>query len=398
MKKLILMLSFAVSAAAQVPVTPIIQPHMTFVNAAGTTCAGCSLYSYAAGSTTPQATYTDSAGTSQNTNPVIMGADGGPLTPSGSSGAIWLGANAYKLVLIDAANNTVFTVDNVRGGGLFPCGPAGAIQIANSAVTGLSCDSSITINTTSHAINVGTLPAGHVTIGALGTPTSWIFDTTTPATALTSLGGGVTNAGTLNQLAFYAAAGTTISGTSVIPTGITGTTQSPSDNTAKLATTAYVALPGAIAPASLVVGSGGTAMTGNQGNGVLVQHSTGTITAGDLAKFDMNGNTVDAMIGIGGSVSQPSRLFNVVYQNTNPVPMLITITGNQNSSGCTDTGYVGSVSASVPPSLAINYGDASSTPSGSFSSNQITLVVPASWYYGATTDFCFLVSWTEAIL
>jgi len=34
-----------------------------------------------------------------------------------------------------------------------PCGPANAIQAANSAVNGLTCDSQITINTTTHTIS-----------------------------------------------------------------------------------------------------------------------------------------------------------------------------------------------------------------------------------------------------
>jgi hypothetical protein len=37
----------------------------------------------------------------------------------------------------------------------------------------------------------------------------------------------------------------------------------------------------------------GTSMTGNQGNGALVQHSTGSVTSGHMAVFDANGNTVD---------------------------------------------------------------------------------------------------------
>ena len=36
------------------------------------------LYTYLAGSSTPLATYTDSAGTIANTNPIIMGTDGRP--------------------------------------------------------------------------------------------------------------------------------------------------------------------------------------------------------------------------------------------------------------------------------------------------------------------------------
>ena len=267
-----------------VPVGPIVQPHVTFVNASGGACAGCSLYTYAAGTTTPQATYTDSTGTSVNTNPIILDAAGGAQ--------IWLGITSYKLVLVDPSTATIWSVDNVPGGGgVFPCGTPYAIQIANSAVNGLTCDTSITINTTTHAINVGTLPSAHVSIGALGTPTSWVFDTTTPATALASLGGGTVTAGTLDQLAFYDAAGTTISGTSSIPPGITAITQSPGDNSTNPATTAYVALPGPINPTTLKVGSG-VAMTGNQGNGLLVQHSTGSTTTGAPAVFDANGNII----------------------------------------------------------------------------------------------------------
>lgn len=164
---------------AQVPVTPISQPRVTFVNAAGGPCAGCTLQSFAAGTTTPQATYVDSTGTSQNTNPIVLDAAGGAF--------VWLGANSYKLILKDTSGATIWSVDNVSAGQLLPCSSANAIQSANTAVNGLTCDPTITINTTNHTVNVGTLPAGHVSIGALGTPTSWAFDTTTPASAVASL-------------------------------------------------------------------------------------------------------------------------------------------------------------------------------------------------------------------
>ena len=275
----------SVALRAQVPVAPAVVPHITFVDGAGQPCSGCKLYSYAAGTTTPLATYVDASGVSTNTNPITLDAAGGAN--------IWMGTNSYKFVLKDALGNTIWTVDQVNAGNLFPCGPAGTIQISNSAVNGLSCDSSITINTTNHTISIGTLPANFVTIGALGTPTSWTFDTTSPATALASLGGTSTTAGTLGQLAYYAAAGTTLSGTSSIPAGITAITQAPSDNSTNPATTAYVATPGIINPTSVQIGAG-VAMTDNQGNGIKVQHSTGTTTAGDIATFDANGNIIDS--------------------------------------------------------------------------------------------------------
>lgn len=297
MKKIILALLCSLPCAAQVPVAPITQPHVTFVNASGAPCAGCTLGTFVAGTTTPLATYIDSGGVSMNQNPIVLDAAGGAN--------IWLGNNAYKFILKTPSGTTIWTVDQVKGGGGLGgiCGPAGTIQTANSAVNGLTCDPSITINTTQHTLNVGTLPAHYVTIGALSTPTSWTFDTTTPATALASLGGGSTAAGGANQLAFYPAAGTAIAGTSSIPSGIVATTQSPGDNSTKLATTAYVNLPGPIAPSSLAIAAG-TAVTGNQGTGLLLQHSTGSTTANNCAKFDATGNTVDAGISCAAVVSR----------------------------------------------------------------------------------------------
>lgn len=172
---------------AQVPVSPIVQPRVTFVDASGNPCATCTLSTFTAGTTTPMATYTDATGAVQNTNPIVLDASGGA--------SIWLSNGAYKLVLKNTLGTTIWTVDQVKGGGGLGgiCGTAGAIQSATSGGGGLTCDPTITINPANHTINVGSLPTNHVTIGAQGMPTSWNFDTTSPATALASLGGNVVN-------------------------------------------------------------------------------------------------------------------------------------------------------------------------------------------------------------
>jgi len=54
-------------------------------------------------------------------------------------------------------------------------------------------------------------------------------------------GSGTVNSGALNQLAYYAAAGTAVSGTSALPDGITATTQPSTDASTKVATDAFVA-------------------------------------------------------------------------------------------------------------------------------------------------------------
>lgn len=127
MKKLLIAAAMmCVSALAQVPVTPIINPHVTFVNAAGAPCWNCSLYSYAAGTTTPLATYVDATGTSQNTNPIILDASGGAN--------VWFGANAYKLVLIDSTGTTLWSVDQISSLGAL----LAAVQITPAQVTGVA--------------------------------------------------------------------------------------------------------------------------------------------------------------------------------------------------------------------------------------------------------------------
>src|ERR1700743_1440451 len=104
MKNLLLAVAMlCASAMGQVATTPAIVPHLIFNNSSGTPCVGCSLFTYAAGTTTPQATYTDTSGMDQNTNPIILGTDGGAN--------IWLGTNSYKFVLIDTTGTTVFSID-----------------------------------------------------------------------------------------------------------------------------------------------------------------------------------------------------------------------------------------------------------------------------------------------
>jgi len=183
--KLALVFALFVPMAYAVPVTPIVQPHVTFVNGAGMPCVGCKLSTYGAGTTTPLATYTDATGTSVNSNPIILDAAGGAQ--------IWLGSNSYKFVLKDALGNTIWTVDSVNAASLFPCGPANAIQAANSAVNGLTCDSQITINTTTHVLSAHAIITSSMLVNGV-TVRLWeplrlgTSIPTTPATAAASLG------------------------------------------------------------------------------------------------------------------------------------------------------------------------------------------------------------------
>jgi len=78
---------------------------MQFFAASGIPLAGGLLYTYAAGTTTPSATYTDSSGGTANSNPIVLDARG--------EANVWLGAATYKFKLCDSTNTEIWTVDNI---------------------------------------------------------------------------------------------------------------------------------------------------------------------------------------------------------------------------------------------------------------------------------------------
>ena len=78
----------------------------------GVILSGGLVYTYAAGTTTPQAAYTTSSGSTAHTNPIVLDSAGRVA----SGGEIWLtDAVAYKFVLKTSAAVTIGTYDNVTG-------------------------------------------------------------------------------------------------------------------------------------------------------------------------------------------------------------------------------------------------------------------------------------------
>jgi len=96
-----------------------------FFTNSGVILSGGKLYTYAAGTTTPQTTYTSSSGVTAHTNPIIL--DSAGRVPGGE---IWLTAVAYKFVLNTSTDVLIATYDNITGIG------AAAYQIQNFTGTG----------------------------------------------------------------------------------------------------------------------------------------------------------------------------------------------------------------------------------------------------------------------
>jgi hypothetical protein len=96
-------------------------PKMQFLDSSGHPLVGGLVYTYAAGTTTPLATYTDSGAGTPNANPVV-------LDSAGRAG-IWLSSAAYKIALKTSAGVAVWTVDNVTA----PTLSSTSITIPNAA-------------------------------------------------------------------------------------------------------------------------------------------------------------------------------------------------------------------------------------------------------------------------
>jgi len=94
-----------------VNLSPLAGAGQQFFDDSGVPLAGGKLYSYQAGTTTPQVTYTTVAGNVPHSNPIILNAAGRVAT-----GEIWLtsGQN-YKFVLKTSTEVTIATWDNIVG-------------------------------------------------------------------------------------------------------------------------------------------------------------------------------------------------------------------------------------------------------------------------------------------
>jgi len=101
------------------------EPKLQFFSTAGEPLAGGKIYTYAAGTTTPLATFADSTAAVNNPNPVILDSRG--------EASIWLGTQSYKFKLTTADDVEIWTVDNISLGP-FPDSTASIIAASVTAV------------------------------------------------------------------------------------------------------------------------------------------------------------------------------------------------------------------------------------------------------------------------
>lgn len=104
----------------------------------GIPCAGCLLYTYDAGTSTPLATYEDAAETTPNSNPVVLDASG--------RATIFLGAASYKFVMTLANGTQLWTVDGVNASNLLILSTDNVWSGTNTFDNTVTFNSTVTMN------------------------------------------------------------------------------------------------------------------------------------------------------------------------------------------------------------------------------------------------------------
>ena len=151
-------------------------PRMQFFTATGTPLVGGKLYTYAAGTTTPLATYTDSTGATANTNPIILDARG--------EASVWCGAAQYYFVLRDSLDTLIWTADNINS----------AISATNITYSGVLTGGSASFTDLTYS---GSFTGTGAVSGGAGTFTSL---TISGNGRINSLGVGTTASGTTGEI------------------------------------------------------------------------------------------------------------------------------------------------------------------------------------------------------
>ena len=187
-------------------------PKAQFFTADGQPLVGGKVYTYAAGTTTPLATYTDASGASANANPIILDGRG--------ECNIWFSpASSYKIKLTDSNNVEIYVVDNITSSGYVSGGTIVNSSIVNSAISGGTINNTIIGATTPTSATFTTfsgswasLPAGtKMLFVQTAAPTGWTKSVTDDNKALRVVSG---TAGTGGSVAFTTAfSSQSISGT-----------------------------------------------------------------------------------------------------------------------------------------------------------------------------------------
>lgn len=125
-------------------------PKAQFFYANGEPLVGGKVYTYAAGTTTPLATFTDASASTPNTNPVILDARG--------ECNLWFSpATSYKVILKDADETLQWSVDNITTYGTLASQNSNNVSITGGTISGITATFNLTGDVSG---NAGTVTDG----------------------------------------------------------------------------------------------------------------------------------------------------------------------------------------------------------------------------------------------
>lgn len=228
-------------------------PKAQFLDANGNPLAGGKVYTYAAGTTTPLATYTSASGLVANTNPII-------LDSAGECDLWYASGTSYKVVLKTSADVTQWTVDNMLTYGSIATQNSNNVTITGGSISGVTATFNLTGDITG---NAGTVTNG-VYLNSVQTLTNKTIT-------------GLASASTVND-----SAGTAYAiGYRKIPQS-SNTAAAASDVGKHILASATITVPSGVFTAGdsfLVVNSTSSALTLTQGSGTTLRLA-GTATTG----------------------------------------------------------------------------------------------------------------------
>lgn len=123
------------------------QPKAQFLDTTGAPLVGGKVYTYAAGTTTPLATFTDASATTPNTNPII-------LDSRGECNLWFATATSYKVILKDADDVQQWSVDNIATYGTIASQNSNNVTITGGSITGVTATFNLTGDITGNAATV----------------------------------------------------------------------------------------------------------------------------------------------------------------------------------------------------------------------------------------------------
>jgi len=323
-----------------------------FIDAAGIPLAGGLLYTYAAGTTTPQATYTDSTAATANSNPIVLDSRG--------EANIWLGSATYKFKLCDSTNTEIWTVDNISAptSGLSPVLSGNVTISSTSSGPALS----ITQSGTGAILKVPDPTNPAVTLFTIDNTGQMGIGTASPGSAIDLAGGGLqisSSGGTARSKvyadatnSYYTAEGTRAAVITANSTNLIYADSSGFVGIKNAAPTVALDVTGALKTSGAI--TGGTSIS----SGTTLASGT-TLTAGSSLSV-----TTSASIGTTLSVDTIAEKTSSAGVTVNNTLKADTISGKTSSTSMTLAGI--SISSSIIDNAArpISAGTAQNTTSG----------------------------------